>query len=459
MSDDNNVSTTDEAFTILPSQRGGKLLLYNGYRYNFRRKNQYEHAIWTCSKKNECPATLVINNNSMIIKSDQHKCIQKPAANEIKCRINKCIERAKNETTPVPTIYAEALEEMKDAGLDLLQSLPNYGSLKKTMYKHRNRSLQAERIRFFQLKDVMIPNIYNNFLFADYNDKKTRILLFASEEGRELLKQAKEAYCDGTFKSAVPPFTQLLSLHVDLGSPNSEEINVVPVLYGLLPNKKSTTYEIFFDLIKSQVPEFNPSVITTDFELGLMGAIQEIYPNTQSRGCLFHFSQAVWRQAKKHGLVKFKLFKPHVRRCIALSYLPIEYRNDAWLYILGECIEDPKTKSFNNYFEQTWLTNKKHLDDKWCFYQVKNKTNNITESWNSRLNKKVKPKPNIAQLLQTLTKDFNYYTTFFKKNKYITKRTNVTMRRQQKIESVLIELIDNEITIGHCIDKIALCLC
>ncbi|KAL0872119.1 hypothetical protein ABMA27_004539 [Loxostege sticticalis] len=229
MSDDNNVSTTDEAFTILPSQRGGKLLLYNGYRYNFRRKNQYEHAIWTCSKKNECPATL-------------------------------------------------------------------------TMYKHRNRSLQAERIRFFKLKDVMIPNIYNNFLFADYNDKKTRILLFASEEGRELLKQAKEAY--------------------------------FPVLYGLLPNKKSTTYEIFFDLIKSQVPEFNPSVITTDFELGLMGAIQEIYPNTQSRGCLFHFSQAVWRQAKKHGLVKFKLFKPHVRRCIALSYLPIEYRNDAWLYIL-----------------------------------------------------------------------------------------------------------------------------
>lgn len=459
---DNTVSFNDnashDAFIIIPSQRGGQLLLHDGYRYNFKRNNKNGHKVWMCSRKNNCPATLV-ENNSIIIKQTKHECKQELTSNEIKHRISKCIERAKNETTPVPSIYADTLEEMKDVGLNLLQALPKYDSVKKTIYKHRNKALQAKKIRFTRLKDVMVPNIYNNFLLADYHYKKSRILLFASKEGREIIKQAKEIYVDGTFKSATPPFSQLLSLHVDRGITNSDEINIAPAIYGLLPNKKQESYEVFFNLIKSQIPEFNPEYITTDFELGMMNAIEKIHPNSVSRGCLFHFSQAVWRHAKKHGLTKSKLYKAHVRHCIALSYVPIEYRNDGWLYILGECIIDPKTSAFNQYYKKTWNENKSCFANKWCFYKVKNKTNNVTESWNSRINKKVISKPNIAQLLKTLSKDSHFYETFWKKNHYISKRTREATKRQQILDSAINELVDHEITAAHCIDKLALCLC
>lgn len=242
---------------------------------------------------------------SVILNKTKHIYTADVAGNEIKNRLNKCIERAKNETTPIPTFYADTLEEMKDAGLDLLQRLPKYDSVKKTIYKHRKKALQTKRIRFYHVKDVVIPNIYKDFLFADYSYGKSRILLFAGKE--EILKQVKKVYVDGTFKSAVPPFTQLISLHGDLGYTNFKEINIIPVLYGLLPDKKQKSYEVFFDLVKSQIPEFNPEIITTDYEVGIMNAIHTIYPKATRRGCLFHFIQAVWRQAKKYGLTKSKL--------------------------------------------------------------------------------------------------------------------------------------------------------
>lgn len=104
---------SQNTFTIIPSQRGGKLLLYDGYRYNFKRKNQNGHTVWICSVKNTCSASLVMND-SVIVKQTEHLCKPDVATNEIKYRLSKCIERAKNETTSVPAIYADTLEEMKD---------------------------------------------------------------------------------------------------------------------------------------------------------------------------------------------------------------------------------------------------------------------------------------------------------------------------------------------------------
>lgn len=83
----------------------------------------------------------------MIIKTGQHKCSQETAttSNEIKCMINRCIERAKSESTPVSTIYTEVLEEMKDAGMDIMsQNLPKFSSIKKTIYRHRKKALQED---------------------------------------------------------------------------------------------------------------------------------------------------------------------------------------------------------------------------------------------------------------------------------------------------------------------------
>ncbi|KAL0818920.1 hypothetical protein ABMA28_008228 [Loxostege sticticalis] len=247
--------------TIIPSQRGGQILLCNGYKYNLRGINN-GHTTWRCVMRKCCSAKLVVNYNSIIIKEEPH-------------------------------------------------TFPSFNNIKKTLYKHRNKSLETEKVRFLKWKEVCVPGKFKNLLFADYSDE-TRILIFCSEEGRE----------------------QLYTIHVDLGSSDDDNMNIIPTVYALLLDKKQATYETLFRLLKSQVPEFEPQKVTTDFEISAMLAVNEVFPTAKTQGCLFHFKQAVLRKAKSHDLNKSKLGKAHVRRCMALSYLPTEFVSDGWLYVL-----------------------------------------------------------------------------------------------------------------------------
>uniref|UniRef100_T1J9D5 MULE transposase domain-containing protein n=1 Tax=Strigamia maritima TaxID=126957 RepID=T1J9D5_STRMM len=43
-------------------------------------------------------------------------------------------------------------------------------------------------------------------------------------------------------------------------------------------------------------------IILTDFETGLLPAIQQIIPNTRNQGCWFHYCQALWRRVQTLGL-------------------------------------------------------------------------------------------------------------------------------------------------------------
>lgn len=60
-----------------------------------------------------------------------------------------------------------------------------------------------------------------NFLLAD-NQDGDRILICASPATKTMLKLHKIIFMDGTFKSVSKQFSQLNTIHVDLGSTESE---------------------------------------------------------------------------------------------------------------------------------------------------------------------------------------------------------------------------------------------
>lgn len=437
---------------IISSQRGGEVLLKDGYRYTKRRVNSNGHVVWRCSNRKVCSANLVIGND-IVIKLESHKCKPNVIDNEVKSKIHKCIQKAENETTPIPTIYSEVVEEFNDAGYSLIKNMPPYKNLKQVLYRRRHKALQTTKTQFFKTKDVVVPGKFNNFLLADYNDKNCRIILFASSEAREVLRKAKHVFLDGTFKSASPPFTQLYTIHVDMGSTDDTN-GIIPVIYALLPNKKQKTYEILLEVIKSQIPDFQPDTFTLDYEASAMSAIENIFPNAKIQGCLFHFARCLWRKYEQVGMKKSTTFRSHVKRCIALAHLPKDYLLDGWLYTKGECVPHEKMSIFNEYFEKTWIKSSSFYSNKWCFNNINHRTNNAVESWNARLNRLVNPKPNIATLINTLQKDSKYYFGLFKQKGFISKKTQESLWRQQKIDRTLRELVDNEISLGHCIEKI-----
>ncbi|CAF5054651.1 unnamed protein product, partial [Rotaria socialis] len=66
----------------------------------------------------------------------------------------------------------------------------------------------------------------------------------------------------------------------------------------------------------------------TDFETGTIKSVKDMLPNILHKGCLFHFSQAVWRQVQSKGLTtKYKedeVFRLNVKQLIALAFVPLD---------------------------------------------------------------------------------------------------------------------------------------
>lgn len=50
---------------------------------------------------------------------------------------------------------------------------------------------------------------------------------------------------------------------------------------------------------------FEPNEIQVDFEIATIKAIENLFPNCIVKGCLFHFTQAIWRKVQNLGLVRF----------------------------------------------------------------------------------------------------------------------------------------------------------
>lgn len=131
---------------------------------------------------------------------------------------------------------------------------------------------------------------------------KKELLLFQIVLNEKLHLHIYIFFFDGTFKSCSKQYLQIYRIHVDIGSISSET-NVIPVIFVLLPNKTKNIYTRLFKLIKEHIPNFNPNIITIDFEAATIQAIKDVFPNTQISGCNYHFNQSLWRKVQNVGLV------------------------------------------------------------------------------------------------------------------------------------------------------------
>jgi hypothetical protein len=99
------------------------------------------------------------------------------------------------------------------------------------------------------------------------------ILVFLSQNGKEMLANCSHWYVDGTFKSAAHTlFSQIVFIVGlnDLGK-------VVPDAFALRPNKEKDSYLRLAACIRdelTQLPEVKVKIIMTDYEKGLISAFK-----------------------------------------------------------------------------------------------------------------------------------------------------------------------------------------
>ncbi len=98
------------------------------------------------------------------------------------------------------------------------------------------------------LKDLVIPDKYKEtysgklFLIDDSNDDE-RVLLFSTKKNLKLLSENLDWLGDGTFKILPLIFFQLYTILVVINN------FIIPLAFGLLPNKKQKIYEKVFSMI------------------------------------------------------------------------------------------------------------------------------------------------------------------------------------------------------------------
>jgi hypothetical protein len=158
------------------------------------------------------------------------------------------------------------------------------------MYRERHATLPPLPRN---LAAITIPQTYAQtttgqaFLLAQ--GANNEFLSFATQENLRIMCSKYDIYMDGTFDTAPSLYSQLYTVHVFVGQ------RMVPVVYILMSNKTTILYISVFESLKNECTRsgltFHPQTVMTDFESGIIPAIQQCFPWAQHKGCHFHFSQ------------------------------------------------------------------------------------------------------------------------------------------------------------------------
>lgn len=364
--------------------------------------------MWSCTHNSTCRAKLKVLGRT-ILREDRHTCLPQQHHAISQTLKEQCKEKAKNSPEPITKIYKDAVKTYIDAGYNLVQDVPDFNSIKSSLYRSRNACLDVTKTSFTNTKDVEVPAQFEDFVLLDHNEEE-RILMFASMEGRRLIEEGDVFLFDGTFKSCAKPFYQLYSMHTDIGS-SENQTNIVPVLFALLPNKMQRTYEILLNSVKQSLPGWKPRKAILDFEQSAINAIKTCLPDVIIKGCNFHFKQALAKKSKVLGFSTSEE-RNHLATCAALAFLPTEDVEDGWLAIMETCPVNEKITNFNNYFVDTWLNNPSLHYSIWNCQGERHRTTNLVEAWHKSLNGVLKKKPRLLELLFTIREQAQYFEKY-----------------------------------------------
>ena len=143
-----------------------------------------------------------------------------------------------------------------------------------------------------------------------------------------------------------------------------------------------------------------PHQIVTDYEAGILAAIQLQLPRTQILGCYFHFAKALWANVQRFGLVvpynQDPLVTVLIRKIICIGFLPVHLVRMNYTLLRQQSnyliVTYPPLGPFFTYIENTWISaNATFPPPLWNAFNrpMEFRTNNAVESYNKKWNELV----------------------------------------------------------------------
>ena len=382
----------------------------------------------------------------------------------------------------IPQIYEKIRKKsFKDldefAQIQLSQHFPSYRAVQSELYKERRSHVPPEP------KCAADINLEKDLFYVDIDHKETmikgdtllddqrRVILISTDAHLEMIARAKTLLADGTFKIAPSGFTQvfIISCQVDKNT-------YVPCLYAMLPDKKRDSYDAMFSMLKECLSRRGLSLsaqyFMSDYELNIKNSFMSFFPNTECKGCLFHYAKAVVGQVNKRGfkqdfsdVKKNGTFCGFIRAILGLPQVPLQRLNQGIrnLYIICRRLTG-KQRSFGikmiKYVEKVWIRGN-HKPVSWNVHKEETvSTNNNSEGYNSKLGRKIKPHPNFYYLCGELKKELETSkldamaakTGNTNENKFESRKAKLLEKKRsdmkEKLETGNVELMIYQQTMG-----------
>lgn len=157
--------------------------------------------------------------------------------------------------------------------------LTSYKDIKSTLAKWRAKHLPKIPKEFDKLAiEGKYSMTSNNKIFLGYDNKSVdrRVIIFFSNKAFRILKESKDWFCDGTFKSSPKQLMQIYTVH------GLFKDNLFPCLFALTSKKDETTYKLIFKVLKNAAADqdilLNPSSVKTDYEKASINSIRYHFP-------------------------------------------------------------------------------------------------------------------------------------------------------------------------------------
>ncbi|XP_068680633.1 uncharacterized protein [Montipora foliosa] len=236
--------------------------------------------------------------------------------------------------------------------------------------------------------EISEENIPVDFPKADVCIRSKWHLVSATSEKLQQLVKAKNWYIDGTFKLCRQPFSQLFTINALLKG--GDQGKQVCLLFVVMSRRKKRDYRAVLKEVLSILPSA-PAVrrMTLDFERALWTVLRQWLPDISLQGCLFHWTQALWRKVQEVGLeptycADSPTYK-YIQKVMALPFLP-EADIPPMFQHLRDITTTMTLRELVKYLADTWVTSTMWPPFYWSVYMLPIRTNNNIEGWHHSLN-------------------------------------------------------------------------
>ena len=285
------------------TEKGKPCLIFQNNRFRLVYKG-LESTTWRCTKK-ACKAQIhTLPSGEVKELTVTHNHDDKVLNIQLDKLKAQCKRKAVDQIDSRPAkVMREALSSLDNTHSITTSDLKNCRLM---MYREKRKTLptlpktMAQCVQKVSDVPLQTGRGENFLLDSRMTDKINGIITYTCDSNLRRLCAADTILGDGTFYVAPKQFHQLYTIHAFLN------MIYVPLVFCLLPDKATATYELMLNIIVNRCAELNvsfrPTTVLLDFEMAAHNAFRRVLQGIKIMGCRFHYAQAVFRKIATLGL-------------------------------------------------------------------------------------------------------------------------------------------------------------